>query len=347
MRDIAYLSLDVHARGSVLGDMDSKGEFRGNREFMTSERNIISSLQAVKARVKYLTIEEGPLSYWAGQVARAYVSEVIICDPRENALIYKGHKKRDKVDTRKLCRLLRLGELHRVYHPQSDDRAIFKAAARHYIDFRDQDVRLQQKIKAVYRFWGVIDVFGEEVYTVKGRQKYLKQVKHKVIRSEFERLYTVMDKTQEMKKSALRSMKSLGRAYPEIKEFKKIPGIGDVGAHIFDAFIQTPHRFKDKSKLWRYCRLGIKDRTSDGKPLGYRRLDKSGVSELKALSYRAWMSAMKGNNEVKRFYQQSLKRTHDRVHARLNTQRKILAVMYGLWKKGEPYKAELLLDPST
>ena len=191
------------------------------------------------------------------------------------------------------------------------------------------------------------DVFGEEVYTVKGRQKYLKQVKHKVIRSEFERLYTVMDKTQEMKKSALRSMKSLGRAYPEIKEFKKIPGIGDVGAHIFDAFIQTPHRFKDKSKLWRYCRLGIKDRTSDGKPLGYRRLDKSGVSELKALSYRAWMSAMKGNNEVKRFYQQSLKRTHDRVHARLNTQRKILAVMYGLWKKGEPYKAELLLDPST
>lgn len=347
MREIAYLGLDAHARGSVLGEMDSKGEFRGNQEFVTSERNIISSLKAVKAKVKYLTVEEGPLAYWAGQVARPYVSEVIICDPRENALIYKGHKKGDKVDTRKLCRLLRLGELSEVYHPESDDRAIFKAAARHYIDLRDQDVRLQQKIKAMYRYWGVIDVSGETVYTVKGRNKYLKQLKHEVIQSQLERLYTLLDKTGEMKESALRSMKSLGRQYPEIKEFKKIPGMGDVGAHIFDAFIQTPHRFSDKSKLWRYCRLGIKDRTSDGKPLGYKRLDKSGVSELKALSYWAWLCAMKGNNEVKRFYQESLKRTHDRVHARLNTQRKILAVMYGLWKKGEPYKAQLLLDPST
>jgi transposase len=347
MREIAYLGLDVHARGSVLGEMDSRGEFRGNQEFVTSERNIIVSLKAVKAKVKYLTLEEGPLAYWAGQVARPYVSEVIICDPIENALIYKGHKKRDKVDTRKLCRLLRLGELSPVYHPESDDRAIFKAAARHYIDFRDQDVTLKQKIKAMYRYWGVIDVFGETLYTVKGRDKYLKQVKHKVVRNQLERLYTVLDKTGEMKESALRSMKSLGRQYPEIKEFKKIPGIGDIGAHIFDAFIQTPHRFADKSTLWRYCRLGIKDRTSDGKPLGYQRLDKSGVSELKALSYRAWMSAMKGNNEVKRFYLESLKRTHHRVHARLNTQRKILAVMYGLWKKGEPYKAQLLLDPST
>lgn len=347
MREIAYLALDVHARGSVLGQMDRNGQFRGNQQFVTSERNIIQALKAVKAKVKYLTLEEGPLAYWAGQVAKPYVSEVIICDPCENALIYGGHKKRDKVDTRKLCRLLRFGELSRVYHPQSDDRAVFKAAARHYIDLRDQQVTLKQKIKAMYRYWGVIDVFGEALYTVGGREKYLKQLKHRAVRNQLERLYTVLDETEAMKGSALRSMKSLGRQYPEIKEFKKIPGIGDIGAHIFDAFIQTPHRFTNRSALWRYCRLGIKDKTSDGKPLGYQRLDSSGVSELKALTYRAWMSAMKGNNEVKRFYLKSLKRTHDRVHARLNTQRKIIAVMYGLWKKGDPYRAQLLLDPST
>jgi hypothetical protein len=53
------------------------------------------------------------------------------------------------------------------------------------------------------------------------------------------------------------------------------------------------------------------------------------------------MAAMKGDNEVKRFYLHSLKRTHNRKHARLNTQRKILAVMYSIWRKRAAYRPEL------
>ena len=95
------------------------------------------------------------------------------------------------------------------------------------------------------------------------------------------------------------------------------------------------------NQLWKYCRLSITDRSSDGKPLGFKRLDSSGVSELKALSFRAYMAAMKGDNEVKHFFLNSLKSTHNRKHARLNTQRKILTVMYSIWKKGEAYRPEL------
>jgi transposase len=136
-------------------------------------------------------------------------------------------------------------------------------------------------------------------------------------------------------------MKSLGRNYSEIKEFMKIPGIGTVGAHTYDAYIQTPHRFEKTSRMWRYCKMGVTDRSSDGK-----RLDKAGNGELKALSHRAFMVAMKTDNEVKRFYLNSLQATHNRVHARLNTQRKILSVMLSIWKKGQPYRPELFLDPS-
>ena len=108
--------------------------------------------------------------------------------------------------------------------------------------------------------------------------------------------------------------------YPEIKEFKKMPGIGEILSHVFDAFIKTSHRFTNKRQLWRYCRLGIIDHSSDGKPL----LGRSGISELKSLTYQAWMSTLKGDNEVKRFYSKSLQRTFNRVHARLNTQRKTM-----------------------
>ncbi len=346
MRKIAYLAMDVHARNCVLGDMDGNGNFRGNRSFITRENNIIKALKAIKAKKKHLIMEAGPLSNWAAQLANDHVTRVIICDPRENALIYKSSQKRDKVDTKKMCRLLRLGEFKEVYRPENDQRAIFKAAVQHYLDLRNQLSALKNKIKAMYRQWGVIDVFTDSVYSTSGRDKFLNQLTQRPIYLQLKRLYDLMDHTAAIKKTAEKSMVSLGRNYPEINEFKKMPGMGPIGAHTFDAYIQTPHRFAKTNRLWRYCRLGVTDCTSDGKPLGYKRLDKSGVNELKALSYRAFLSAIKGDNEVKRFYLNSLQRTHDRKHARLNTQRKVLSVMLSIWKKGDAYRPELFLDPS-
>jgi hypothetical protein len=53
------------------------------------------------------------------------------------------------------------------------------------------------------------------------------------------------------------------------------------------------------------------------------------------------MAALRGDNEVSRFFRTSLKRTHSRKNARFNTQRKILTVMYSIWKKGDAYRPEL------
>lgn len=344
MMSLAYMGMDVHAGSTVLGVMNTRGEFVGNQRFGTSETGIVKALESFPAREKYLALEESTLAHWVAQVARPYVTEVLICDPRHNALIYGAADKRDRVDTQKLCRLLRLGELKEVYHAQEDHRAIFKAAVQHYLDLRDQQVELKQKIKAMYRHWGVVQLSGEAVYGTRRREEYLKQIKHSVVCNELNRLYFIMDHTEEMQAQAVREMVGLARRYPEVKEFKKIPGIGPIGAVTFDAFVQTPERFSDKHKLWRYCKLGIIDRSSDGKPLGFKRLDRAGIGELKSVSYRAWLSALKGDNEVRQFYRASLQRTHSKVHARLNTQRKIIAVMYGMWKTGEEYRVEVFLD---
>ena len=346
MMRVAYMGMDVHAGTTVLGAMNSRGEFVGNQRFDTSEAGIVKALGRFPAQTKYLALEESTLAHWAAQVAKPYVADVLICDPRHNALIYGGAVKRDPVDTQKLCRLLRFGELKRVYHAQEDHRAIFKAAVQHYLDLRDQQVVLKLKVKAMYRHWGVVRVPGEGVYSSEGRKEYLKQIKPAVVKNELKRLYKILDQTELMQTLAAQEMKRLARRYPEIKEFKKIPGIGPIGAITFDAFVQTPERFPNKHKLWRYCRMGIIDRTSDGKPLGFKRLDRSGIGELKAVSYRAWYNAQKGNNEVHQFYRASLQRTHSKVHARLNTQRKIIAVMYGVWKRGEQYSAEVFLGSS-
>jgi hypothetical protein len=233
MMSVAYMGMDVHAGTTVLGAMNSLGEFVGNQRFDTSEKGIVQALARFPAKAKYLALEESTLAHWVAQVAKPHVSEVLICDPRHNALIYGGALKRDPVDTEKLCRLLRLGELKEVYHPQEDHRAIFKAAVQHYLDLRDQQVVLKLKIKAMYRHWGVVRIPGEAVYRKEGRTEYLKQIKASVVQSELKRLYAILDQTEEMEALAAREMKRLGRRYPEIKQFKKIPGIGPVGAITF------------------------------------------------------------------------------------------------------------------
>ena len=56
MEKVTYLALDVHARNSVLGQMDHNGNFLGNQSFSTSETNLINALKAVKEKSKYLLL---------------------------------------------------------------------------------------------------------------------------------------------------------------------------------------------------------------------------------------------------------------------------------------------------
>src|SRR5204862_1897463 len=83
----------------------------------------------------------------------------------------------------------------------------------------------------------------------------------------------------------LKEVNRSGREFWEVREFQRIPGIGPMAVHIFSAIIEEPARFSNKHKLWKYAQLGITDRTSDNKPLGYQRLDRRGNRELKNLSY--------------------------------------------------------------
>jgi hypothetical protein len=318
--------------------MADDGTYLGQEHFPTSESELIPHVVAIEAQTKRLALEEGTLARWAARTLEPYVEEVLVCDPRENALISRNPHKSDAADAYMLCRLLRLGELKRVYQATEDHRAVFKAAVQHYLDMRRQQVALKQKIKAQFRRWGVLRVEGYTLYSNDGRQAYLDRLSHSSIAGQLRSLYQVLDVTLTAQKRAKAQMLRLGKRYKEIERFEQVPGIGPIGSHLFDAFIQTPHRFTTKQKLWRYCGLGIRSKTSNGKPLGYEELDPSGRSELKAVSYRAWLAALRqGDNEVNTFFEQSLQRTGDRTHARLNTQRKILATLLALWKNQSAY----------
>ena len=82
------------------------------------------------------------------------------------------------------------------------------------------------KLKAKYRGWGVVAVEGTKVYGSRHRSEYLKQVKQEAIRHQLERLYALLDAALEAQEQSLAEVVRLGRGYPEIAEFDKVPGVG-------------------------------------------------------------------------------------------------------------------------
>ena len=278
MHKVLYLGLDAHARLWLLALMDASGRVIGTEAFSTSEAALIQAVSNAPARIKYLAVEESALAGWIANALRPHVDELIVCDRRHNALISRSGHKDDYADAIKLCRLHRMGKLKSVYPTDDSDRVDFKIAVQQYLALRRDHARLKTQIKAKYPQAGVVNVAGTQVFAKTERERYLEQVPSKARRQSIGRLYAMLDATGRVRKEARAAMVELGRHYPEIKQFRRVPGIGVVGAHVFSAFIQTPHRFATRQKLWRYCRLGIYPRRQAGEshlsgPLGIGRAE--------------------------------------------------------------------------
>ncbi len=189
---------------------------------------------------------------------------------------------------------------------------------------------------------GVI-VTGERLFSVPGRKEVLARVESRDLRTAISQLYEVLDQSVAAQGQARLLMLRAAQTFPEIKLFRTAPGVGPIGACRYSAYIHTPNRFSTTRKLWKYCRLSVSHRSSNGKPLRRPRLDRCGCGRLKDVSRKAFDVAIRSrqDNSFKRAYQCALETTHDKTHARLTVQRKIVSTLRAMWLNMTPYCDEL------
>lgn len=338
----SYGGIDVGSSICEISVEDQDGEEVFHKQFATGERNLLQTIQEAKGRFQgefHLAIEEGEMAQWLAGILRPRVDRFVICDPKRNAWIAKDRYKNDRVDARRLAKLLRGNFLKEIHHPQDIDRAEFKRVVQHYHSVTRNESRLKCLIKARLRAQGVIIKVNRDPQP-DSREAYISRVPSLPGQQVLRQLYMLLDTALEAKDQAEKLMVAMGRKYPEVVLLRSVYGVGPIWACTFSAYIQTPFRFKDKHKLWKYCGLSITDQSSNGQPLAYHRLDRNGVSMLKNLSYHVFMTNMMKDTDFRRFYRASLERTQDKTHARLNTQRKILAVLWAMWKSMEVYRSQ-------
>jgi len=339
---ISYVGVDLGSSNFHQVAISEGGVVTLNRELATSEANLVKACSGMRGEI-HVHLEAGELAPWASEIIRLLVTRVVCSHPQKNAWIARDRDKSDRVDAYKLASLLRLNEFKEVCYPQSPLRRDFKAVVQHYDELTQQQARLKTKIKARLRMQGVI-TRGQQVFSVRGRKAVLPAVKSVVVRTAIQQLYGMLDQSLEAQAEARLLMLRAAQALPEISIMRTAPGMGPIGACRFSAYVHAPQRFSSTRKLWKYCRLSVSHRSSNGKPLRRPRIDRSGCGRLKDVSRKAFEAAMrrKDNNGFQRAYYRALAQTHDATHARLTVQRKIVSTLRAMWINQTPYGDQLM-----
>src|SRR5207244_11056924 len=106
-------------------------------------------------------------------------TQVLVCDPRLNALLKEAHNS-DKIDARKLADLLRTGMLRPVYHGEHGLRTL-RELGRSYQTLSQDLNRVMNRIKALYRGWS-IPCDGTQVYAPRDREECLGKIEQDGVR---------------------------------------------------------------------------------------------------------------------------------------------------------------------
>jgi transposase len=342
-----YIGADVHCNNIEMAIMNRKRIIK-RYSVPANISAIIQVLDTLNGK-KYLAVEEGPMSGWLYRNLRQKVNKFISSDPRRNKLISSDGDHDDKIDAGKLAMLLAGGYLREVYHSDDDNRIKLKQWVTLYHDRVRDAVRNINKIRARCRMHGVT-IPRKVIRQPEHRNAWLRSLKNTALSNQLLMLWIGYDATAKQARMTKQHLINLSKKYPVIRLWKQLPGIGTIRAVTIFAYLDTPWRFKKKNKLWKYCGIGLQ-RTTSGKDKKGR--PKPAMLQMPLASNRVLKNAIMGaaltainqkQNTFKTDYERMVRDGIIPANARHTVARKLLTVMWGVWKRScqdEPAQVSL------
>ena len=345
-----YIGMDVHTESISIAVRNATGKIVMECVIETKASMILQFIDGLRGDL-HVTFEEGTWAAWLYDLLKPHVTEVVVCNPRKNALLKEGSKG-DKIDARKLAELLRLNNLKPVYHGEHGIRTL-KELARSYLTITKDLTRVMNRLKALYRSWA-IPCAGNGVYAPRQRSEWLGKISEAGVRRRAEHYYQQLDVLRLLRQEVRRDLLVESKKHKAWKLLRQIPGIGPIRAAVLIALIQTPHRFRTKRQLWNYSGLGLETHDSaqycvvegqlqrSKKPVTLRGLNKNHNHDLKDIFKGAAMRSSTAAGPLHDFYEALLAKGRKPTMARLTLARKIAAITLIVWKKEVRFDANHL-----
>ena len=349
MNSNKYVGMDVHTATISVAVREAAGKLIMESVIEAKASTILQFIQGLRGNL-YVTFEEGTWAAWLYDLIKPYV-----CDPRRNALLKEGSRC-DRIDARKLAELLRVNLLRPVYHGEKGLRTL-KELARAYLTISKDLTRVMNRVKAIYRSWG-IPCAGKSVYNPRHREVWLSKITQASVRRRAELYYEQLDALIRLRKQARQELLAESKKHQAWKLLRSIPALGPIRAAVLMAIVQTPHRFRNKRLLWKYSGFGVVTHTSadhryvkgqlerSKKPVSVRGLDRDHNHHLKDLFKSAAIQASTRKGPFQEFYEALVAKGMRPEMARLTLARKIAVIALTVWKKGGAFDAKYL-KPQT
>jgi transposase len=354
MDSTKYIGMDVHKETISIAVLNSSGKLAMETIIETKASTVLEFVRGLRGSL-HVTFEEGTWAAWLYDLLKPHVTEVLVCDPRKNALLKTGNKS-DRIDARKLAELLYLNKLQPVYHGEHGVRTL-KELSRSYLTISGDLARVMTRLKAVYRSWA-IPCAGKQVYAPRYRSQWLGKISEAGVRRRAELYYQQLDALRELRQQVRRELLAESAKHKASKLLCQIPSIGPIRAALLIAILQTPHRFRTKRQLWAYGGLAIETHSSadhryvegqlrpSKRPVSLRGLNRNHNHELKNIFKGAAIIAATKAGPFQEFYAALVAKGIRPEMARLTLARKIAAITLTVWKKGVCFDAQYL-KPQT
>jgi transposase len=354
MDSAKYIGMDVHKETISIAVLSASGKLVMELVIETKSLTIIQFVRGLRGDL-HVTLEEGTWAAWLYDLLRPHVREIVVCDPRKNALLKTGNKS-DRIDARKLAELLRSNLLRPVYHGEHGVRTL-KELSRSYLTISGDLARVMTRLKALYRSWA-IPCAGKQVYAPRYREQWLDKITEAGVRRRAEFYYQQLDALRVLRQQVRRELLAESGKHKASQLLCQVPSIGPIRAALLIAILQTPYRFRTKRQLWSYGGLGIETHSSadhryvDGqlqrskRQVSLRGLNRNHNHELKNIFKGAAIIAATKPGPLQQFYTALVAKGMRPEMARLTLARKIAAIILIVWKKGVSFDAEYL-KPQT
>ena len=342
-----YVGMDVHGASIMMVTLNGAGKVVEQLLVETSAARVRGYLKQLRGKV-YVTFEEGTQASWLYEIVQPLVTEVVVCDPRQNRLLATGNKS-DRIDARKLAELLRHGSLRGIYHGDQHVRAL-KELVRSYDCLVSDTTRVMLRLKAIYR-GRAIACQGTDIYRSDRRKQWLEKLSEPGAKQRAAFLYDQLAALKSLRQAAKQLMVKEARRQTAFVWLQSMPHLGAVSVAQLLAVVGTPHRFRSKRQFWTYVGLAVVTRsTSDHvlvegvwrrnqRPVATRGLNRNHNHQLKRVFKSAAKSAC-ACGPFKAAYDQRVAQGMEPSLARLTVARQLAATTLVIWKRGESFKSE-------
>lgn len=238
-----------------------------------------------------------------------------------------------------------------VINPLESHRMITQGLRTVKTDRRDAEkIRLMASMGKGYLFTDTKDVLALKALVVE-RQALVDMRKTTKQRMEVHRLkeaatgLTLHDSLTAVKKVLSEEIKRIERSMGKYemetqKLLRSIPGVGITTAAALVAYIGNVERFATPEKLVAYIGLDPRVFQSGTSVQGKGYISKRGNGHLRHMLFNAAFIARQHNPDLKEYHDKKLLEGKHYFSAMCAVERKLIHLIYAVWKRGTPYQVE-------